>query len=189
MKKISILCLLLAISMLALALVSCGGNDTPEVTSSQPTEAPTEEPTEEETTVRETEPEVTEREETDFDPEIISLPTIEGGTVYVGQYLSDIKLVGGEADVEGVFAWQNPNIVVRESGEYQVAFIPTATDYSVVYGTVSIDPTQLTVKVEVGENGSANIVGEVDVNYGAELKLSFKGDIGYKLDKLTVDGA
>lgn len=41
--------------------------------------------------------------------------------------LSTISLVGGEADVDGAFAWTTPATTVPEDGEFDVTFTPTDT--------------------------------------------------------------
>ncbi|MGN1104973.1 MAG: carbohydrate-binding domain-containing protein [Candidatus Coproplasma sp.] len=119
---------------------------------------------------------------------ITSLPTVADTTVYIGQKLSDITLTGGSANVEGTFVWSAPDAVISASGDYGVTFNPTDTEYAPVTGIVGITATQLTVTVEVGENGTASQTGTVNVNYDSSLTITFTPDSGYMMDTLTVDG-
>lgn len=117
---------------------------------------------------------------------ITSLPMVSS-TVYVGQKLSDITFSGGTGSVDGTFAWSAPDTVITASGNYNVTFTPTNTEYAPITGTVAITATQLTVTVTVGENGSASETGTVNVNYGGSLSLTFTPDSGYTVGSLTVD--
>lgn len=118
---------------------------------------------------------------------ITSLPTAPA-TAYVGQTLSDVALVGGSGSVAGTFVWSAPDTVITESGDYNVTFVPSDSEYATVTGTVRVTAEQLTVTVDVGENGSASREGTVNVNYGSSLTLVFTPDDGYTLSILTVDG-
>ena len=110
--------------------------------------------------------------------------------IYVGQILSAFTFTGGEANVEGSFAWANGNTVITESGDYQVIFTPADTgEYASLAAVVHIDATQLTVTVTVGEHGSADPLGIVNVNYGDALPVTFKADLGYAVSSVTLDGA
>lgn len=94
--------------------------------------------------------------------------------IYVGQILSAFTFTGGEANVEGSFAWANGNTVITESGDYQVIFTPADTgEYASLAAVVHLDATQLTVTVTVGEHGSADPLGIVNVNYGDALAVTF----------------
>ena len=117
---------------------------------------------------------------------IQSTPTISS-TVYIGQKLSDITFTGGNATVAGTFSWTNPDEVITSSGHYGVTFTPADSSYPTLSGTVAITATQLTVTVNVGENGSASETGTVNVNYGSSLSITFTPDNGYTVGSLTVD--
>ena len=121
---------------------------------------------------------------------IVTLPTVVSDVIYVGQTLSAFTLTGGEANVEGSFAWANGNTVITESGDYQVIFTPADTgEYASLAAVVHLDATQLTVTVTVGEHGSADPLGTVNVNYGDALAVTFKADLGYAVSSVTLDGA
>lgn len=117
---------------------------------------------------------------------ITSLPIVSS-TVYVGQKLSDVTLSGGTGSVDGTFAWSAPDTVITASGNYNVTFTPTNSEYAPITGAIAITATQLTVTVTVGENGSASETGTVNVNYGGSLSLTFTPDGGYTVGSLTVD--
>lgn len=118
---------------------------------------------------------------------ITSLPMVSS-TVYVGQKLSDVTLSGGTGSVDGTFAWSAPDTVITASGNYNVTFTPTNTEYAPITGTVAITATQLTVTVNVGDGGSSSQNGVVNVNYNGNLTIAFTPDNGYILQSLTVDG-
>ena len=117
---------------------------------------------------------------------ITSLPMVSS-TVYVGQKLSDVTLSGGTGSVDGTFAWSAPDTVITASGNYNVTFTPTNTEYAPITGTVAITATQLTVTINVGNGGSASQSGVVNVNYNGNLTVMFTPDSGYILQSLTVD--
>ena len=118
---------------------------------------------------------------------ITSLPMVSS-TVYVGQKLSDVTLSGGTGSVDGTFAWSAPDTVISASGNYNVTFTPTNSEYASITGAVAITATQLTVTVNVGNGGSASQSGVISVNYNDNLTVTFTPDSGYTLDTLTVDG-
>ncbi len=57
--------------------------------------------------------------------------------------------------------------------------------------TVAVTFKQITytVSVSVGAGGSANYSGNISVNYGGSLALTFTPNTGYEIDTLTIDGA
>ncbi len=119
---------------------------------------------------------------------ITALPTVSESIVYIGQRLSDLTLTGGSGSVDGTFAWSAPDTVISASGNYNVTFTPTNSEYASITGAVAITATQLTVTVNVGNGGSASQSGVVSVNYNDSLTVTFTPDSGYTLDTLTVDG-
>ena len=192
MKRRALLALLLVIIFLfSTVSVSCKSNTDDVNTDNAPTHDAdaTVPPTDnsDENNTDETD-EITQREEAVYESKITALPTVANSAVYVGQPLSDITLSGGEGSVEGAFAWQNPNTKITGSGAYSVAFIPDDTDYAIAYGEITLNAEQLTVTVETGENGSADVIGTVNVDYGDDFSVTFKAEIGYALDVLTLDG-
>ena len=118
---------------------------------------------------------------------VMQAPTIEGG-VYVGQTLSQIPLLGGQSTVEGEFSWTNSSQVVTESGNYAITFTPYDSQFAPVASEVYIAVEQLSVTVTVGENGTANKSGKIDVNYGQNLSLVFLPNSGYAVESITVNG-
>lgn len=118
---------------------------------------------------------------------ITSAPTVSG-TVYIGQKLSDIALTGGSGSVGGSFVWSSSDAVVTGSGNYNVTFVPTSSEYASITTQVQVAATQLTVTVSVGENGSASSEGVVNVNYGSSLTVTFTPDSGYEVESALVNG-
>ena len=123
-----------------------------------------------------------------LDCEIIESPNIDN-EVFIGQKLSEINLVNGKSSVEGSFVWKDANQEVLEDGNYEFLFIPNENDkYEVIESYIYIDATQLTISIEVGENGKASHNGVVNVNYNGELKVEFSPDNGYQVSSIIVDG-
>lgn len=120
---------------------------------------------------------------------IISLPTINNELVYVGQSLKDITLVGGEGSVPGRFEWTNKEEKITESKEYSISFIPNDNSkYSVFIDDIYIQATQLTITIETSGNGTCNLNGTVNVDYGSDLIIEFKPDSLYQVGNAFVDG-
>lgn len=117
--------------------------------------------------------------------EILTAPTASG---YIGQTLGAVSLNGGSATVGGTFSWQNPSQMVTQSGNYDIVFTPNNSAYQTLTATAYVTATQLTVTVAVGENGSSNYDGEIEVNYGSNLNLFFTPDADYEISTITVDG-
>lgn len=177
LRKKNWIALLLAITVLLSGLlVSCSNSDKPSNESSS------------EQNSSDISEEITQRSDAIYESQIVTLPTVENAKVYVGQSLSDITLSGGEGSVAGTFFWQSPSAKITGSGSYSVAFIPDDTDYSIAYGTLTLDAEQLTVTVSTDENGTADPLGTVNVNYGDAFGVTFKSDLGYVVDSVTLDG-
>ncbi len=119
---------------------------------------------------------------------IITMPTILNKQVYIGQTLSSITLTGGTASVGGQFKWSNPSQQITQSGDYNVTFVPTDSQYASITQSISLTATQLTITVSVVGNGSSNYIGKVNVNYGDDLKIDFTPDSGYRVYMILVDG-
>ncbi len=119
---------------------------------------------------------------------ITKTPTVRADDLFVGRRLSEIALDGGEADREGVFVWKNDALTLRESGEYEIAFVPDDENVKIAYCKVSLVAKQLTVTVSCGENGEASLDGETPVDYGESIEVLFRASIGYAVSSLTVDG-
>ncbi len=119
---------------------------------------------------------------------IISLPEISNEAVYIGQKLSEISLFGGQASVDGSFAWEAPDEIITQSGAYRVVFTPAdSATYAQAIGEIQITATQLKVSVIVGENGSASASGVVSVDYNSSLSVTFTPNDGYAVDIVMVD--
>lgn len=119
---------------------------------------------------------------------ITTLPTVECDA-YIGQRLSDVALCGGEANVDGVFTWSAPDTLIEsETSEYDITFTPSDSQYAVVTSKIQFTATQLSITVTVGENGSSNYNGSVNVNFGDELTVTFTANNGFAIDTVTVDG-
>jgi hypothetical protein len=74
-------------------------------------------------------------------PEVQSLPGASGIQV-IGK-LSFSNLTGGKASVPGTFKWSNPDMVVTQSGSYEVVFTPTDTEnysFCICMVDVSVSP-------------------------------------------------
>lgn len=120
---------------------------------------------------------------------VATLPTLGNNVIYIGQSLSSVSLIGGEANVAGSFAWVNGSTVITQSGEYEVVFTPdNADEYAAVMVLVYVDATQLTVTITTGANGSADPSGTVNVDYGSSLSVTFKADLGYAVASISLDG-
>lgn len=67
--------------------------------------------------------------------EIIEAPTAT--VLLLGAPLSEAQLIGGSANVEGTFAWQNPELVPAAGiNAYTVVFTPTLSN---IYATATVD--------------------------------------------------
>lgn len=90
-----------------------------------------------------------------FTPVIINAP--QAADIKIGQKLSDSELYGGEASVEGTFAWADDTIEPDsvKVHTYKVIFTPTDTEN---YNTVEID---VEVKVTGTETAVDNTASEV----------------------------
>ena len=121
--------------------------------------------------------------------EITASPVASNNTVYIGQPLSSISLIGDEGSVEGVFNWSNPNEIITTSGQYSVTFTPTQSDvYETLYTTVYVTATQLTITLNIGENGTASQSGTINVNYGEDVTVAFSANNGYEISEVLLDG-
>lgn len=118
---------------------------------------------------------------------ILTLPSVNQ-TVYIGQKLSDVSLSGGEGSVDGSFSWSSPDTVITQSGNYNVTFSPTDTEYAPVSGSVAITAVQLTVTVSAEGNGACSEYGEINVDFGGSLTIVFTPDAGFAVGTLEVDG-
>ena len=119
---------------------------------------------------------------------IVSLPTIE--KAYIGQKLSSVALNGGEGSVDGIFEWTNPDEKITASGEYSVTFKPNSSDtYAPIEAKINVVAEQLTVNITCGENGSASLLGSINVDYNGSLEILFTPDNGYMVESVLVDGA
>ena len=117
---------------------------------------------------------------------IVSLPT--AGEAFIGQYLRDIELIGGEGSVEGSFEWAKPDTKITESGTYEVIFKPTkSSTYASINASIELTATQLTITISCGENGSVSPSGVVNVDYNGSLEVIFTPNSGYAVDKVLVD--
>lgn len=124
-----------------------------------------------------------------IDISIISLPIITTQNIYVGQTLSQVSFAGGQASVDGLFEWTNPNEIITGNGEYSISFIPTESDkYATVTDVISLNTIQLTISISIGDHGSANYEGITNVNYGSNLEIIFSPDSGYQVSEIIVDG-
>ncbi len=120
---------------------------------------------------------------------IVSSPKPNEQDIYVGQTLKTVPLIGGKGTVDGSFIWTNEDEVIDSARYYSVTFIPKENEkYASVNTSIYIDPIQLTVNVVVGENGSANKVGLVNVDYNSTLNLVFTPNSGYSVEKIILDG-
>ena len=119
---------------------------------------------------------------------ILSAPTVENKTYYVGQQLSAVGLLGGEASVPGTFRWEDPQQVLTSSGSYRAQFTPDDPRYAVLYVTLQVSAVQLKVTVSAGSHGSASQQGQVAVDYDGNLTVTFQPDTGYEVENVMVDG-
>lgn len=117
---------------------------------------------------------------------IVTPPSV--GTVYIGQPLSTVSLIGGAGSVDGTFSWTNPDELALESGNYSITFTPSdLSTYAVVKGSIAIEPEQITITITSGENGSASPEGTINVNYNDRLEVLFTPDEGYMVDSVMID--
>ena len=117
---------------------------------------------------------------------IIELPTIS--SAYIGQRLSEVTLLGGQGNVEGLFSWTMPDTKITQSGAYSLTFTPNNSDYATIKTQIQVNATQLSINIIVGENGSASVTGLVSVDYATDFTVNFTPDSGYIVDYITVDG-
>ena len=121
--------------------------------------------------------------------EILSAPSVQESTIYIGQALKEIELVGGEANALGTFVWTNGDQIITESGEYEVAFIPNEIDvYETLNTMVYINANQLSVTVVADESGTTNKTGTTDVYYNSSFTVEITPNNGYKIKEIIVDG-
>ena len=97
-----------------------------------------------------------------------------------GQKLSESTLTGGAAvshgsSVAGTFAWKEPDLVpnASESGEYDVVFTPTNTNYAKSTSKVTIKVNKKTVSVEDLEDAQKPVAktGDDTVYTGEPIEL------------------
>jgi len=118
---------------------------------------------------------------------INSLPQASGA--YIGQELGDISLNGGSASIDGTFEWANPNQIITQSQNYAVNFVPTeSSKYQTLSAEIFVSAEQLTATITVGEGGTSNHSGVVNLNYGDSLELEFTPNENYEIDTLVVNG-
>ncbi len=83
-------------------------------------------------------------------PTIVTDPT--GSDVVAGTSLWNCEIIGGEASVNGSFAWSNFSQIVRESGGYEVTFMPAdGSNYRPITTTAWVK-----VVSKTGANGSTS---------------------------------
>lgn len=94
--------------------------------------------------------------------EIIEAPTAT--VLLLGAPLSEAQLIGGSANVEGTFAWQNPELV-PEAGinAYTVVFTPTLSN---IYATATVD-----VYVEPTTNPTTYVEYTAHLCEGGEIEF------------------
>lgn len=119
---------------------------------------------------------------------ILCAPSVAAGTYYVGQKLSEVTLLDGEASVPGSFAWENPDALLSANGSYRAIFIPEDPRYASLSVMLSVTAVQLKVTVSAGANGTASQTGSIAANYGETLTVNFTPDMGYEVADVLVDG-
>ena len=97
-------------------------------------------------------------------PQIITAPT--ASDITIAQGLSDSELTGGEASVEGTFAWKNAAERRLKAGEYTrtVVFTPADASYNTVEISVSI--TVINVLAQITEKP---VIVTENIVYGVTL--------------------
>lgn len=81
-------------------------------------------------------------------PVVSTWPT--AGEISIAQSLGDAVLTGGEANVEGTFAWKNPleNRLRPDTYERTVVFTPSNENYNSIEGTVSVTVVNVLARIE-----------------------------------------
>lgn len=91
------------------------------------------------------------------DPEIISEPTTSG-SLYYGDALSSIQLVGGNANVEGVFSWNQESATPQSDGNQLVTFTPTDTNNYNIIDDIEVNVTVIKVPTKVSQQPTASSI-------------------------------
>jgi hypothetical protein len=114
------------------------------------------------------------------DTSILTAPT--AASIYRGVPLSASKLTGGEASVDGTFAWTDGRQTPAASGDFDVTFTPTdEANYNTADTTAHVtvivpappQPTQYAVTVNNGDGGGL-FAAEATVTISADAALSGK---------------
>ena len=125
--------------------------------------------------------------------QIIEAPTAT--EMAIGAPLSMSQLQGGLANVEGTFAWQNPDLIMNEGGFATVVFTPTLSNiYAPATAEVLVpvveNPTiYVEYTAEFCEGDSIELYGEmmeaVATEEGEPIELTFEGANQYGGDSIV----
>ncbi|MBQ4535426.1 MAG: hypothetical protein IJA22_01220, partial [Clostridia bacterium] len=106
-------------------------------------------------------------------PQIISEPTFS--SVYAGQKLSAVEILGGSMSVAGEFSWENPNFTLA-NGENSVRIIFTPDNFencNVWVGNATVVATQITLTFTSNDDALGYVsTQELSVDYGTVLSVS-----------------
>lgn len=129
-------------------------------------------------------------------PTIITLPRTSRD-LYYGDRLDTIALIGGKANTEGAFEWDEPNTAPQASGNQKVIFYPIDTrdytdlnDIDVMVTVVKV-PTEATViptasSVNSGDQLSASTISGGTVVDKRDKALVIQGTWNWDISSLTV---
>lgn len=92
---------------------------------------------------------------------IIDMP--EYNEVFEGNYLEDVKLLNGKANVEGVFKWKHPKMQIDLSiNQCEVEFIPDDRYYDALIFILNIDIISLNEQIRVVQEEREAIIKQLE---------------------------
>ena len=106
-------------------------------------------------------------------PQMITEPTFS--SVYAGQKLSAVEILGGSMSVAGEFSWESPNFTLA-NGENSVRLVFTPDNFencNVWVGNATVIATQITLTFASNDDNLGYVsTQELSVDYGTVLSVS-----------------
>ena len=127
-------------------------------------------------------------------PSVLTMPTFS--SVYAGQTLADVQIIGGEMTVAGAFSWEAPTQKLQ-SGQNSAMLLFTPNDeenYNIFSQSVDVSAAQITItfavsNFELGDVSSGEILCDYGTHiYVLENQISV-GDSKVFATPKTIDGA